>query len=122
VAVTRIIGLQPPGELIDLPAPATALELDALMRHLEIDGDFGDWGNAATHLAQARAVWRQLEEPLGSRLRTRRHLADAVLAAKETANLLGLLEDAVVRAAGEDLARLARKAIVHVETIERALE
>jgi hypothetical protein len=111
-----------PGELIDIPVPTTALELDALLRHLEIDGDFCDWGKAATHLAQARAVWRRLEEPLG-RLRTRRHLAaDAGVAAKETASLLRLLEDAVVRGAGQELARLARRALGHVETIERALE
>jgi hypothetical protein len=111
-----------PGELIDIPVPTAALELDALLRHLEIDGDFRDWGKAASHLAEARAVWRQIEVPLGCRLQARRHLGNAVVAARETANLLGLLEDAVVRGAGAELAGLARRAIVHVETIERALE
>ncbi len=54
-----------------MPVPTTALELDALLRHLEIDAEFADWSTAATHLSQARAVWERLEGPLATRLRTR---------------------------------------------------
>ena len=111
-----------PGELIDIPVPATALELDALLRHLEIDADFGDWSKAANHLDQARAVWGRLEAPLASRLKRRGHLKGAVLAAQEMATAVERLEETVGACAGDDVARLARWAIDLVEVIEQALE
>ena len=41
------------------PVPTCALQLDALLRHLEIDGEFGGLALAATlHLAQARTTCR----------------------------------------------------------------
>ncbi len=65
------------GELIGVPVPTRALELEALLRHLEIDGEFNDWPNARTHLAQARVVWERLGPPLAIRLEKRGHLTDA---------------------------------------------
>jgi hypothetical protein len=109
-------------ELIDVPVPTCALELDALLRHLEIDGEFCDWVNARTHLAQAHSVWGRLGAPLARRLEKRGHLKEAAGAATEMGRLLVTLEGAVTGCAGDDVAWLARRAIHLVEAIERALE
>ena len=111
-----------PAELVDLPVPTTALELDALLRHLEIDGEFADWANAAEHFSKARAVWQLLQGPLAGRLETRRHLTDAVQASQGMGRVVERLRESIERCAGEDVAWLARRAIHLVEAIERALE
>ncbi len=111
-----------PGELLEVPVPARALELDALLRHLEIDGDFADWPNARSHLAQAGALWERLEPLLGVRLERRCHLKDAAQSAREMGAILAKLKDAVCAGASEDVAWLARRAIGLVEAVERAFE
>jgi hypothetical protein len=110
------------GELIDVPVPTCALELDEVLRHLEIDGEFSDWANAREHLAQARGVWERLEAPLATRLEKHGHLKEAARAATEMGPLLVTLEGAVAACAGDDVAWLARRAIHLAEAIERALE
>ena len=111
------------GELIGVPVPTRALELDALLRHLEIDGEFNDWPNARTHLAQARVVWERLGPPLAIRLEKRGHLTDAAgAAARDMGSLLVTLGQAVEGCSGEDVAWLARRAIHLMEAVERALE
>ena len=63
-----------PGELLAIPVPTSALQLDALLRHLEIDGEFGDWPAASIHLAQARSTWQRLEPAISGRVAGRAHL------------------------------------------------
>src|ERR1700722_2581141 len=70
-----------PGELLAIPVPTCALQLDALLRHLEIDGEFGDWPAASIHLAQARSTWQRLEPAVCARSIVRKHLRGARKAA-----------------------------------------
>jgi hypothetical protein len=111
-----------PGELLAIPVPTTALQLDALLRHLEIDGEFGDWPAATIHLAQARATWQRLEPALAGRVAGRAHLRGARKAAREMARALDRASDAVRDGKGETVVRLARQAILQVEAIERVFE
>jgi hypothetical protein len=111
-----------PGELLAIPVPTTALELGAQLRHLEIDGEFGDWPAASIHLAQARATWPRLEPALASRVVGRAHLKGARKAAREMARALDRAGDAVRGAKKDEVMRLARQAIAQVESIERVFE
>lgn len=111
-----------PGELLAIPVPTTALQLDALLRHLEIDGEFGDWPAAEIHLAQARSTWQRLEPALGQRVAARAHLRGARKAARDMARALERVAQAVKRADGEALRALAGQAIGLVEAVERVFE
>jgi hypothetical protein len=111
-----------PGELLAIPVPTTALELGAQLRHLEIDGEFGDWPAASIHLAQARATWHRLEPALASRVVGRTHLRGARKAAREMARALDHVGDALRAGKRLEVMRLARHAIAQVEAIERVFE
>jgi hypothetical protein len=111
-----------PGELLAIPVPTTALQLDALLRHLEIDAEFGDWPTATIHLAQARATWQRLEPALAGRIAGRKHLRGARKAAREMARALDRASDAVRDGKRADVMRLAKAAILQVEAIERVFE
>lgn len=99
--------------------PTTALQLDALLRHLEIDGEFADWPAATIHLAQARSTWQRLEPALRNRSS---HVRGARRAARELGKALDGAGEAVRGAHGRDVIRLARHAIAQVATIERVFE
>ena len=111
-----------PGELLAIPVPTTALQLDALLRHLEIDGEFADWRSATIHLAQARATWLRLEPALAARTRAQPHLRDARKAAREMARCLVRSAEAVSEGCQQDVIRHARNAIAQIEAIERVFE
>jgi hypothetical protein len=111
-----------PGELLAIPVPTTALQLDALLRHLEIDGEFADWPAATIHLAQARSTWQRLEPALRTRSGGSSHVRGARKAARELGKALDQAGDAVRGASGHEVIRLARHAITQVATIERVFE
>ena len=111
-----------PGELLAIPVPTTALQLDALLRHLEIDGEFGDWPSATIHLAQARATWLRLQPALATRTRLQPHLREARKAAREMARCLDRSAEAVAVESRQDVIRHARSAITQIEAIERVFE
>jgi hypothetical protein len=111
-----------PGELLAIPVPTAALQLGALLRHLEIDGEFGDWPAAHVHLSQAQSTWQRLEPALAGRIAGRTHLRGARKAAREMARALDRANDAVRGARSDEVMRLARHAILQVEAIERAFE
>jgi hypothetical protein len=111
-----------PGELLAIPVPTAALQLDAQLRHLEIDGEFGDWPAATIHLAQVRATWQRLEPALAGRVAGRKHLRGARKAAREMARALDRAGDAVREAKRDEVVRLARLAILQIEAIERVFE
>ena len=111
-----------PGELLAIPVPTAALQLDAMLRHLEIDGEFGDWPAASIHLAQARSTWQRMEPAVSARTVVRKHLRGARKAAREMARALERASEAVHAGSGKDVMRLARRAILQVEAIERAFE
>jgi hypothetical protein len=111
-----------PGELLAIPVPTTALQLDALLRHLEIDGEFADWPAATIHLAQARATWLRLEPALSKRIATSVLARGARKAAKEMAKALERAADAVRRVSGDEVVLHARGAICQVEAIQRVFE
>ena len=111
-----------PGELLAIPVPTCALQLDALLRHLEIDGEFGDWPAASIHLSQARSTWQRLEPAISARITGRSHLRGARKAAREMARALDKASDAVREARAGDVVKQARLAIAQVETIERVFE
>jgi multidrug resistance efflux pump len=111
-----------PGELLAIPVPTAALQLDALLRHLEIDGEFGDWPAASIHLAQARSTWQRMEPAVSARTIVRKHLRGARKAARDMAKALDRASDAVRAARGEEVVRQARQAIAQIEAIERVFE
>lgn len=111
-----------PGELLAIPVPTVALQLDALLRHLEIDGEFGDWPAATIHLAQARSTWLRLEPTLHARVRGKAHLREARRAAKAMANALDAAVVAVRAGSRDGVVGEARRAIAQVEAIERVFE
>ncbi len=114
-----------PGELLAIPVPTTALQLDALLRHLEIDGEFGDWPSATIHLAQARTTWQRLEPALSTRSPdsiTRPYLRGTRKAAREMAKRLEAAALAVRAADGPRVTRHARAAIAQIEVLERVFE
>jgi hypothetical protein len=111
-----------PGELLAFPVPTAALQLDAVLRHLEIDGELSDWTAAAVHLAQAHATWQRLEPALVGRIASRAHLSEARAASEEVSAAIARAGDAVKRSRGRSLVRHARRAIEHVAVIERAFE
>ncbi len=111
-----------PGELLAIPVPTVALQLDALLRHLEIDGEFSDWPSASIHLAQARATWKRLEPALAARTRANPRLREARKAAREMARSLALSAEAVNMECRDEVMRYARKAIGQIEAIERVFE
>jgi len=111
-----------PGELLAIPVPTTALQLDALLRHLEIDGEFGDWRSASIHLAQARSTWLRLQPALTTRTRLQPYLREARKAAREMARCLDRSAEAVSTESREDVVRHARNAIAQIEAIERVFE
>jgi len=114
-----------PGELLAIPVPTSALQLDALLRHLEIDGEFGDWRSATLHLAQARATWQRLEPALSTRSSkssTRPYLKGTRKAAREMSKRLESAADAVRLADGEAVVRHAQAAIAQIEVLERVFE
>jgi hypothetical protein len=114
-----------PGELLAIPVPTSALQLDALLRHLEIDGEFGDWQSATIHLAQARATWQRLEPALSTRTSsasTRPYLKGTRRAAREMSKRLESAAAAVRAGAGQDVIRHTRAAIAQIEVLERVFE
>jgi hypothetical protein len=111
-----------PGELLAIPVPTTALQLDALLRHLEIDGEFGDWPAATIHLAQARSTWQRLEPALRTRSGGSTHVRGVRKAARELGKALDQAGEAVRGARGPEVIRQARHAITQVATIERVFE
>ncbi|HEY1693799.1 MAG TPA: hypothetical protein VGG39_16645 [Polyangiaceae bacterium] len=111
-----------PGELLAIPVPTAALQLDAMLRHLEIDGEFGDWPAASIHLAQARATWQRMEPAVSARTIVRKHLRGARKAARELARSLDRAADAVREGRKADVVKLAREAIAHIEAIEQVFE
>lgn len=111
-----------PGELLSIPVPTTALQLDALLRHLEIDGEFGDWPSATIHLAQARSTWQRLEPAMAARSGARPHVRAARKAAREMARALDLAADAIRAGDREAVTQAALVAIAQVEAIERVFE
>lgn len=111
-----------PGELLAIPVPTAALQLDALLRHLEIDGEFGDWPAASIHLAQARSTWQRMEPAVCARSIVHKHLRGVRKAARELAKALDRATDAVREGRGADVKRLSRTAITHIEAIERVFE
>jgi hypothetical protein len=114
-----------PGELLAIPVPTSALQLDALLRHLEIDGEFGDWQSATLHLAQARATWLRLEPALSTRSSknsTRPYLKGTRTAARAMSKQLDAAAEAVRLGAGPAVVRHARAAIAQIEILERVFE
>jgi hypothetical protein len=112
-----------PGELLAIPVPTTALQLDTLLRHLEIDGEFSDWPAATIHLAQARSTWQRLEPALTARAGGGgTHVRGTRKAARELTKALERAGKAVQAARGPEVIRQARHAIVQVATIERVFE
>ena len=114
-----------PGELLAIPVPTTALQLDALLRHLEIDGEFGDWPSATIHLAQARATWHRLEPALTTRAgvaRERPYLKGTRKAAREMKRALDHAAEAVRAGRRDDVTRHARAAIAQIEVLQRMFE
>jgi hypothetical protein len=114
-----------PGELLAIPVPTTALQLDALLRHLEIDGEFGDWQSATIHLAQARTTWQRLEPALSTRSAdsiTRPYLRGTRKAAREMGKRLDAAALAVKSADKVEVVRHARAAIAQIEVLERVFE
>jgi hypothetical protein len=114
-----------PGELLAIPVPTTALQLDALLRHLEIDGEFGDWQSATIHLAQARTTWQRLEPALSTRSAdsiTRPYLRGTRKAAREMRKRLDAATLAVKSADSVEVVRHARAAIAQIEVLERVFE
>jgi hypothetical protein len=111
-----------PGELLAIPVPTCALQLDALLRHLEIDGEFGDWPAASIHLAQARSTWQRLEPAVCARSIVRKHLRGARKAAGDMGAALDRASEAVRAGRGSDVVKQARQAIAQIETIERVFE
>jgi hypothetical protein len=111
-----------PGEILAIPVPTVALQLDALLRHLEIDGEFGDWPAATIHLAQARATWLRLEPTLHARVHGKTHLCEARRAAKEMARALDAAVVGVRAASRDQVIGEARRAIAQVAAIERVFE
>jgi hypothetical protein len=111
-----------PGELLAIPVPTCALQLDALLRHLEIDGEFGDWPAASIHLAQARSTWQRLEPAVCARAIVHKHLRGTRKAARDMARALERATDAVREGRGDDVVKQARQAIAQIETIERLFE
>jgi hypothetical protein len=111
-----------PGELLAIPVPTTALQLGALLRHLEIDGEFSDWPAATIHLAQARATWQRLAPALAARVRGRKHLQGARKAARQMAASLEQAALALREGRGGDVVAIARTALDHVEAVERVFE
>lgn len=111
-----------PGELLAIPVPTTALQLDTLLRHLEIDGEFSDWPAATIHLAQAQSTWQRLEPALLARAGGTTHVRGARKAARELTKALDRAGDAVRSARGPEVIRQARHAIAQVATIERVFE
>jgi hypothetical protein len=114
-----------PGELLAIPVPTTALQLDALLRHLEIDGEFGDWPSATIHLAQARTTWQRLEPALAARTSkhsTRPYVAGTRKAAREMNKRLEAAAEAVRAGRGTDVRRHARAALQQIELLERVFE
>jgi hypothetical protein len=106
-----------PGELLAFPVPTAALQLDALLRHLEIDGEFSDWGAATIHLAQARATLERLEPAIGHRSN-----GDALEAAAGVSEALLRAGLSLRAGQADELVEQARRAIALVEVIERAFE
>jgi hypothetical protein len=106
-----------PGELLAFPVPTAALQLDALIRHIEIDGEFSDWSAATIHLAQARATLERLEPALAHRSN-----ADALEAAAGVSEALLRVGLSLRAAQADELVEQARRAIALVEVIERAFE
>lgn len=111
-----------PGELLAIPVPTTALQLDALLRHLEIDAEFSDWPSATIHLAQARSTWGRLEPALSTRPGRRSEVRDARKAAVELAKHLDRAARAVASAQRDLVMRHARAALSQIEAIQRAFE
>jgi hypothetical protein len=114
-----------PGELLAIPVPTSALQLDTLLRHLEIDGEFGDWQSATIHLAQARATWQRLEPALSTRssgASSRPYFKGTRKAAREMTKRLESAAEAVRAGAGQDVIRHARAAIAQIEVLERVFE
>ena len=111
-----------PGELLAIPVPTIALQLDAMLRHLEIDGEFADWPAATIHLAQARAIWQRLEPALGARVVVRAHLRGARRAAKVLGQSLERAGEALRRGHGDEVVRQARRALAQIEAVERVFE
>jgi hypothetical protein len=111
-----------PGELLAIPVPTAALQLDAMLRHLEIDGEFGDWPAASIHLAQARSTWQRMEPAVTARTIVRKHLRGARKAARELARALDRASDAVREGKKSDVVRLARDAIAQIESIQSVFE
>jgi hypothetical protein len=108
--------------VLSIPEPTDALELDALLRHLEIDGEFGDWLAAHVHLAEAWSTWRRLEPAIADRTAGRSHLRPADDAARDMALALRRATNAVDESRGGDVAWWARQAIEHVATIARVFQ
>ncbi len=105
--------------------PTSALQLDALLRHLEIDGEFGDWRSATLHLAQARATWQRLEPALSTRTSktsTRPYLKGTRKAAREMTKHLESAAEAVRTSDGDAVVLHARAAIEQIEVLERVFE
>ncbi|HEY8042091.1 MAG TPA: hypothetical protein VIF15_19945 [Polyangiaceae bacterium] len=111
-----------PGELLAIPVPTVALQLDAMLRHLEVDGEFADWPAATIHLAQARATWLRLEPALTRRVASHAHLRSARKAARDMVKALDRAGEAVRRARGDQVVTHARQAIAQIEAIERVFE
>lgn len=111
-----------PGELLAIPVPTAALQLDALLRHLDIDAEFQDWPSATIHLAQARGTWQRLEPALMRRAEARSYLKGARKAAREMARALDRAADAVRECDRNLTMRLSKAAIGQIEVIERVFE
>jgi hypothetical protein len=111
-----------PGELLAIPVPTAVLQLDALLRHLEIDGEFGDWPAASIHLAQARSTWQRMAPAVSARTVMRKHLRGARKAARDLAKALERAGDAVRAGEGTEVVRQARAAIAQIDAIERVFE
>jgi hypothetical protein len=111
-----------PGELLAIPVPTCALQLDALLRHLEIDGEFGDWPAASIHLAQARSTWQRLEPAVCARAVVRKHLRGTRKAVRAMAGALERATDAVRAGRRDDVVKHAKAAIAQIEAIERVFE
>jgi hypothetical protein len=111
-----------PGELLAIPVPTAALQLDALLRHLEIDGEFGDWPAASIHLAQARSTWQRMEPAIFARTVVCKHLRGSRKAARELVRALDRAADAVREGRSKAVVQHARAAIARIEAIERVFE
>jgi hypothetical protein len=101
------------------------LQLDALLRHLEIDGEFGDWPAASIHLAQARSTWQRLEPAVCARASiVHKHLrGHAEGRARHGPRAAERATDAVREGRGDDVVKVKPgKAIAQIETIERLFE